>query len=69
MSEQVQTIKKHHCKIEQEMDAAGRGGDIYDLVGLNLDSDQKGAIQSSMDFARSNLTPIWKVMWRRQTQR
>ena len=52
---EVQTIKNTIAKIEQEMDAAGRGGDIYDLVGLNLDSDQKGAIQSSMDFATEQL--------------
>lgn len=52
---EVQTIKNTIAKIEQEMDAAGRGGDIYDLVGLNLDSDQKSAIQSSMDFATEQL--------------
>lgn len=52
---EVQTIKNTIAKIEQEMDAAGRGGDIYDLIGLNLDSDQKGAIQSSMDFATEQL--------------
>lgn len=52
---EVQTIKNTIAKIEQEMDAAGRGGDIYDRVGLNLDSDQKGAIQSSMDFATEQL--------------
>ena len=52
---EVQTIKNTIAKIEQEMDAAGRGGDIYDLVGLNLDDDQKGAIQSSMDFATEQL--------------
>ena len=52
---EVSTIQNTIKRIEQEMDAARRGGDIYDLVGLNLDSDQKGAIQSSMDFATEQL--------------
>ena len=52
---EVQTIQNTIKRIEQEMESAKRGGDIYDLVGLNLDSDQKGAIQSSMDFATEQL--------------
>ena len=52
---EVSTIQNTIKRIEQEMESAKRGGDIYDLVGLNLDSDQKGAIQSSMDFATEQL--------------
>ena len=52
---EVQTIQNTIKRIEQEMESAKRGGDIYDLVGLNLDSDQKSAIQSSMDFATEQL--------------
>lgn len=52
---EVSTIQNTIKRIEQEMESAKRGGDIYDLVGLNLDSDQKDAIQSSMDFATEQL--------------
>lgn len=52
---EVSTIQNTIKRIEQEMESAKSGGDIYDLVGLNLDDDQKGAIQSSMDFATEQL--------------
>lgn len=52
---EVSTIQNTIKRIEQEMESEKRGGDIYDLVGLNLDDDQKGAIQSSMDFATEQL--------------
>ena len=52
---EVQTIQNTIKKIEQEMDAAGRGNDIFDLIGLNLDEDQKSAMQSSMEYATEQL--------------
>ncbi len=52
---EVQTIQNTIKKIEQEMDAAGRGNDIFDLIGLNLDDDQKSAMQSSMEYATEQL--------------
>lgn len=44
------TIKKINQEIEQSKDEE-RGKDIYGLFGLNLDDDQKEAINTSMQYA------------------
>ena len=51
---EVQTIKNTIAKIEQEMQA-NRGEDIYDFVGLNLDSERKQAINDSVAYATEQL--------------
>lgn len=51
---EVQTIQNTIKKIDQEIEQSKgeeRGKDIYDLFGLNLDDDQKEAINTSMQYA------------------
>ena len=51
---EVQTIQNTIKKIDQEIEQSKgeeRGTDIYGLFGLNLDDDQKEAINTSMQFA------------------
>lgn len=51
---EVQTIQNTIKKIDQEIEQSEgdeRGTDIYGLFGLNLDDDQKEAINTSMQFA------------------
>lgn len=50
----VQTIQNTIKKIDQEIEQSKgeeRGTDIYGLFGLNLDDDQKEAINTSMQYA------------------
>lgn len=51
---EVQTIQNTIKKIDQEIEQSKgeeRGTDIYGLLGLNLDDDQKEAINTSMQYA------------------
>ena len=51
---EVQTIQNTIKKIDQEIEQSKgeeRGKDIYGLFGLNLDEDQKEAINTSMQYA------------------
>lgn len=51
---EAQTIKNTIKKIDQEIEQSKgeeRGTDIYGLFGLNLDDDQKEAINTSMQYA------------------
>ena len=51
---EVQTIQNAIKKIDQEIEQSKgeeRGTDIYGLFGLNLDDDQKEAINTSMQYA------------------
>lgn len=51
---EVQTIQNTIAKIDQEIEKSKgneRGNDIYGLFGLNLDDDQKEAINTSMQYA------------------
>lgn len=51
---EVQTIQNTIKKIDQEIEQSKgeeRGKDIYGLLGLNLDDDQKEAINTSMQYA------------------
>lgn len=51
---EVQTIQNTIKKIDQEIEQSKgeeRGADIYGLFGLNLDDDQKEAINTSMQYA------------------
>lgn len=59
--EQVQTIQNTIAKIDQEIQQSKgdeRGNDIYGLFGLNLTDDQKGAINTSMQYAMDALNQI-----------
>lgn len=59
--EQVQTIQNTIAKIDQEIQQSKgdeRGNDIYGLFGLNLDDDQKEAINTSMQYAMDALNQI-----------
>lgn len=57
---EVQTIKNTIARIDQEMQA-NRGEDIYDFVGLNLDGDQKQAINESVSFATEQLNDYFSA--------
>lgn len=51
---EVKTIENTIAKIDQEIEKSKgdeRGNDIYGLFGLNLDDDQKEAINTSMQYA------------------
>lgn len=55
---EVQTIQNTIAKIDQEIEKSKgdeRGNDIYGLFGLNLDDDQKEAINTSVSFAMEQL--------------
>jgi len=55
---EVETIKNTIAKIDQEIQQSKgdeRGKDIYGLFGLNLDDDQKEAINTSVSFAMEQL--------------
>lgn len=55
---EVQTIQNTIKKIDQEIEQSKgeeRGTDIYGLFGLNLDDDQKEAINTSMQYAMDAL--------------
>lgn len=58
---EVQTIQNTIKKIEQEIEQSKGeeiGTDIYGLFGLNLDDDQKEAINTSMQYALDALNTI-----------
>lgn len=58
---EVQTIQNTIARINQEMDKSTsqeRGSDIYGLFGLNLDDDQKDAINTSVNFAIEQLQQL-----------
>lgn len=53
---QIDTIKNTISKIDQELSKAGsEQKDIYEMVGLKLDDDQKAAISESLSFALNNV--------------
>lgn len=55
---EVKTIENTIAKIDQEIEKSKgdeRGNDIYGLFGLNLDDDQKKAIDMSVSFAIEQL--------------
>ena len=55
---EVKTIENTIAKIDQEIEKSKgdeRGNDIYGLFGLNLDDDQKEAINTSVSFAMEQL--------------
>lgn len=57
-NQEVQTIKNTIAKIDQEIEKSKgdeRGKDIYGLFGLNLDDEQKEAINTSVSFAMEQL--------------
>lgn len=57
---EIKTIQNTIKKIDQEIEQVSRGGnkDIYDLVGLKLDDDQKQAITDSVSFSIEQLQSI-----------
>lgn len=57
---EIKTIQNTIKKIDQEIEQVSRGGnkDIYDLVGLKLDDDQKQAITDSVNFSIEQLQSI-----------
>lgn len=55
---EVKTVENTIAKIDQEIEESKgdeRGNDIYGLFGLNLDDDQKEAINTSVSFAIGQL--------------
>ena len=57
---EIKTIQNTIKKIDQEIEQVSRRGnkDIYDLVGLKLDDDQKQAISDSVGFSIEQLQSI-----------
>lgn len=58
---QIETLKNTIAKIKEETNRAEKKSgnkDIYDLVGLKLDNEQKQAISDSVGFSLSNLQSI-----------
>lgn len=57
---EIKTIQNTIKKIDKEIKQVSRGGnkDIYDLVGLKLDDDQKQAITDSVSFSIEQLQSI-----------
>jgi len=54
--DQIQSIKNTTQKINSEIQTVGSGQkDIYQMVGLNLDDEQKQAINKSLSFALDNV--------------
>lgn len=52
---EMQTILEQIKKADQAIKKAQKPQDVYDLLGLNLDDDQKKAITESFDFALEQL--------------
>ena len=57
---EIKTIQNTIKKIDKEIEQVSMGGnkDIYDLVGLKLDDDQKQAITDSVSFSIEQLQSI-----------
>lgn len=53
---EIKTINNIIKGIEREMD--GQDKDIYDMIGLDLSDEQKGAISESANFVMSNIKDI-----------
>lgn len=61
---EIDTIQNTISKIDQEISqskTSDRTGDIYGLIGLNLDNDQKQAIDTSVAYAIDSLNEIFKA--------
>lgn len=52
---EMQTLQEQIKKADQAITKAKKPQDVYDLLGLNLDDDQKAAISQSFDFAIEQL--------------
>ena len=52
---EMQTILEQIKKADQAIKKAQKPQDVYDLLGLNLDDDQKKAISESFEFATEQL--------------
>ena len=52
---EMQTLNEQIKKADQAIKKAQKPQDVYDLLGLNLDDDQKQAISQSFDFAIEQL--------------
>lgn len=57
-SQQTALIQSQIAKIDQEMEKNEQPKDIYDLVGLNLNEEEKAAISSATSFALSQIQSI-----------
>ena len=55
---EVETIKNTIARIDREIEEQ-RGGNIYDILGLNVTDEQKEVIQTSTDFALQQLSDIF----------
>ncbi|QDP50444.1 MAG: putative structural protein [Prokaryotic dsDNA virus sp.] len=59
---QIETLKNQIKKIDQEIEKVGGDDgeekDIYDLLGFNLDDEQKKAISQSVNFVTSQISDI-----------
>lgn len=52
---QLEIIKNQVKAIQQELEGVGRGFNIFELFGLNLDDEQQQAISDSFEFAKGQV--------------
>lgn len=55
---QIQTIKNLIAKIDADIAKVDEGGDIYKMLGLKLDDNQKQALEDSLSFVKDNISAI-----------
>ena len=53
---EVELIKKQIANVNKELDENSKSGDIYDILGLNLNDKKKKALDQSFSIAMSYLT-------------
>lgn len=60
---QLETIRNTIAKIQQEIEAVGNSDrrDIYDMLGLKLNNEQKQAISQSVNYVLNNLQSIMQA--------
>lgn len=55
---EMQTYQNQIAKLDKEIKATDKNRDIYDLLGIKLNDDQKKAISESVDYALGQLQTI-----------
>lgn len=65
---EMQTLAEQIKKADQAIKKAQKPQDVYDLLGLNLDDDQKKAISESFDFAIGQLNSYMES-WVKATEK
>ena len=53
---ELQTVRNSIEAVDEELEKNKKGRDLFDMLGISLDDDQKQAIQDSFDFAKEQLS-------------